>query len=295
LTGATGITVGGTACTSFNVVSATSATCITPAHGAGTVSILVTTAGGTNSANSLFTYVAAPTVASISPANGPTNGGTSITITGTNLTGATGITVGGVACSVFSVINSTTASCTTPAGSAGTASILVTTAGGTNTANTLFSFYLPTPIISTNGSAVITGGNFFAAQFVAASTPPPTGKSFPYGVFEFTAQTSPGGTVSISITYPQALPANARYLKLINGAWVDWTNLVSVSGSTVTYSIVDGGTGDSNSASGLITDPFGPGIDVATDAAPIPTMSEGAMIFMAGLMGIFAFIRLRKT
>jgi len=257
---------------------------------------LVTTPGGTNAANTLFTYLTpAPTVSTASPNSGLTTGGTPITITGTNFTGATGITIGGVACSVFSVINSTTASCTTPAGSAGTASILVTTAGGTNTANTLFNFYLPTPIVSTNGSAVITGGNFFAAQFVAASTPPPTGKSFPYGVFEFTAQTSPGGTVSISITYPQALPANARYLKLINGTWVDWTNLVSVSGSTVTYSILDGGTGDSNSASGLITDPFGPVIDVVTDAAPIPTMSEWAMILMASLMGIFAFARLSRT
>jgi hypothetical protein len=142
---------------------------------------------------------------------------------------------------------------------------------------------------------VITGGNFIAAQFIAATTPPPTGKTFPYGVFEFTALTSPGGTVSISITYPQALPANARYLKLINGAWVDWTNLVSVSGSTVTYSIVYGGTGDSNSAFGLITDPFGPVIGVATDAAPIPTLSEWPMILMASLMGIFVFVRLRRT
>ena len=103
--------------------------------------------------------------------------------------------------------------------------------------------------------------------------------------------------MSITITYPQALPANTRYLKLINDAWVDWTNLVSVSGNTVTYSVVDGGTGDSNSAVGLITDPFGPVID---DASPIPTLSEWAMILMVGLMGIFGFccnkdVRLTKT
>jgi len=74
---------------------------------------------------------------------------------------------------------------------------------------------------------VITGGHFIAAQFIAASTPPPKGKTFPYGVFEFTAQTAPGGTLSISITYPQALPANARYLKLINGAWVEYRSIGS--------------------------------------------------------------------
>ena len=294
LTGATGITVGGAACTGVTITSATSATCSTPAGSAGTASILVTTGGGTNAANTLFTYVATPTVTAVSPTSGSTTGGTSITITGTNLTGATGITVGGSACSAFSVTNSTTATCTTPAGSAGTASVLVTTAGGTNAANTLFTYFLPIPIVSANGSATITGGNFLAAQFSSASRAPPTGKTFPYGVFEFTAQTTSGGTVSITITYPQALPTNTRYLKLINDAWADWTNLVSVSGNTVTYSVVDGGTGDSNSAVGLITDPFGPVIDVATDAAPIPTLSEWAMIFLASLMAMFAIFTTRR-
>jgi hypothetical protein len=254
---------------------------------------VVTTPGGTNSANTLFTYaVPAPAVTSVSPASGSTLGGTSITITGTNLTGATSITVGGVAATNVTIVSSTTATLTTPAGSAGTASVVVTTPGGTNSANTLFSYFLPTPIVSANGSAVITGGNFIAAQFISASTPPPTGKTFPYGVFGFTAQTTAGGAVSISITYPQVLPANTRYLKLINGAWVDWTNMVSVSGSTVTYSVTDGGTGDSNPVSGLITDTFGPVIDI--DISQIPTLSEWAMILMASLMGMLAFVRMRR-
>ena len=60
LTGATGITVGGTACTAFNVASATSATCTTPAGTAGTASVVVSTSGGSNAANTLFTYTAAP-------------------------------------------------------------------------------------------------------------------------------------------------------------------------------------------------------------------------------------------
>jgi hypothetical protein len=113
-----------------------------PAGSAGTVDITVTSAGGTSSTSAAdqFTYVAAPTVTSVSPISGSTAGGTSNTITGTNLTRATGITVGGSACSAFSVTNSTTATCTTPAGSAGTASVLVTTAGGTNAANTLFTY-----------------------------------------------------------------------------------------------------------------------------------------------------------
>jgi hypothetical protein len=32
----------------------------------------------------------------------------------------------------------------------------------------------------------------------------------------------------------------------------------------------------------------------ATSAAPIPTLSEWAMILMASFMGVFAFLRLRR-
>ncbi|MEY2879388.1 MAG: hypothetical protein RLZZ15_1768, partial [Verrucomicrobiota bacterium] len=60
-TGATGVTIGGTAATSVVVVSATSITCVTPAGTAGAQSVVVTTPGGSNSANSLYTYVV-PTV-----------------------------------------------------------------------------------------------------------------------------------------------------------------------------------------------------------------------------------------
>lgn len=79
----------------------------------------------------------APTVTSVSPPIHPTNGGTSIAITGTGFTGATGVTIGGVAATSLVVVNDTTITCTVPAGAAGTASVLVTTAGGTNGANTL--------------------------------------------------------------------------------------------------------------------------------------------------------------
>jgi hypothetical protein len=56
-TGATGVTIGGAACTNVVVVNATTITCTTPAGSAGSASVLVTTPGGTNAANTLFTYV----------------------------------------------------------------------------------------------------------------------------------------------------------------------------------------------------------------------------------------------
>ena len=46
------------------------------------------------SAADLFTYVPAPTVTGVVPTSGPTVGGTSVTITGTNLGGAMGVDFG---------------------------------------------------------------------------------------------------------------------------------------------------------------------------------------------------------
>jgi hypothetical protein len=57
LTGASAVSIGGTACAAINLVSATSITCTTPALAAGIASVLVTTSGGTNAANTLFTYI----------------------------------------------------------------------------------------------------------------------------------------------------------------------------------------------------------------------------------------------
>ncbi|MBX7210334.1 MAG: cadherin-like beta sandwich domain-containing protein [Verrucomicrobiaceae bacterium] len=75
-TGATAVTIGGAAATSVNVVNATTITCTTPAHAAGTASVLVTTPGGTNAANTLFTYALPPTITSP----------TSTSVTGTTAT-----------------------------------------------------------------------------------------------------------------------------------------------------------------------------------------------------------------
>jgi hypothetical protein len=53
----TGITVGGQACASFTVTSATSATCTTPAGTAGSALVVLTTAGGSDPFNKRFTYL----------------------------------------------------------------------------------------------------------------------------------------------------------------------------------------------------------------------------------------------
>lgn len=82
----------------------------------------------------------APTVTTISPRTGGITGGSSVTITGTDFTGATGVTIGGAAATSVVVVNATTITCKTPTGSEGTASVLVTNGSGTNGANSLYIF-----------------------------------------------------------------------------------------------------------------------------------------------------------
>lgn len=72
-----------------------------------------------------------PTVTGISPNTGSIAGGTSVTITGTNLTGATGVYFGTVAAS-FTVNSATQITATSPASIGGTFDIRVITPNGTS-------------------------------------------------------------------------------------------------------------------------------------------------------------------
>jgi hypothetical protein len=144
-----------------------------------------------------------------------------------------------------------------------------------------------------NLTATVSGATSLTAGRFTLGNTPPEGKGFLYSMFDFTAQTTPGGSVTVTISYPNALPSNAGYMKFINGLWIDWTNQVTVSGNTATYTITDNGAGDSNPAAGVITDPFVPVIDV--EVAQIPTLSEWAMMLLVSLMGMWVFVTQRMS
>ncbi len=133
LTGATAVTFGGTAATSFVVDSGTQITAVAPAHAAGLAEVVVTTLGGDSpiagTAND-YTYVAAPAVIGLTPPSGPTAGGTSVVITGTELAGATAVTFGGTNATSFVVNTATQITAVAPAHAAGSVDVVVTTIGG---------------------------------------------------------------------------------------------------------------------------------------------------------------------
>jgi uncharacterized protein (TIGR03437 family) len=134
------VTFGGVASLNYQSVNSNTITATVPAGtAAGPVSVVVTTAVGSNAPNTLYTYVAAPNITSINPTSGRISGGTTVTITGSGFTGTTGVTFAGANAQSFTVVNDTTLTAVSPvAFLAGTAQIVVTTPGGT--ASTSFQY-----------------------------------------------------------------------------------------------------------------------------------------------------------
>src|SRR5208283_3163082 len=120
LANATAVEFGNTAAT-ITSDTATQIVATSPAGAAGTVDIIVVTAGGTSASTSAdhFTYVSALAVTGVSPASGPVLGGTTVTITGTGLASATAVEFGNTAATITND-TATQIVATSPAGAAGT-------------------------------------------------------------------------------------------------------------------------------------------------------------------------------
>jgi subtilisin-like proprotein convertase family protein len=134
LTGATAVTFGGIPAAAFTVNSATQITATVPV-GAVSGPISVTTPNGNASSTTPFAVSPPPTITSFTPVSGKV--GDTITIAGTQLTGATALTFGGTPAATFSVTSPTSLTAVVPAG-AGAGPIQVTTPGGSATSTAPF-------------------------------------------------------------------------------------------------------------------------------------------------------------
>jgi hypothetical protein len=225
--GQTTVTFGANAPVSAVVaVNGLSLTVSTPNNGAGgSVGVLVTTPGGNSTpvANG-FTYHAPPTVTTFTPPSGTANGGTTVTINGTNFpVGKTSVTFDGLAATSV-VASGSSLTCVTPAHAPGTASIVVTTPGGFDTAATLYTYTGPFISSINPSSGLAVGGQTITINGInlnpgpAATTvtigvnnAPITSNTgtviqatIPAGTAGTTVQltvTTPDGTYSVSFTY----------------------------------------------------------------------------------------------
>jgi formylglycine-generating enzyme required for sulfatase activity len=210
LSGTTSVTVGGVPAIAVNVLSATKVTAVTPAGAAGVAAVAVTTDWGTATRASGFTYFAAPTISSVTPGFGPSAGGTPITITGTNFTGATSVKIGTASATQVTVVNPTTITAVTPAGAAGPKTVTVTTPGGIAPLPYGFIHFAPPTISSvspssgpsTGGTTItLTGANLTGATSVTIGGVPALGVTFVSDT-SLTAVTPPGldGPRDVAVT-----------------------------------------------------------------------------------------------
>jgi hypothetical protein len=154
--GPTTVRFGGTA-TTFTIDSPTQITAVAPAGSVGTVQVTVTTSAGVSNGVS-YSYLAVPALSTVSPSQGSTAGGTTVTLTGAGLTGATAVNFGATPAASFTVDSDTQITAVTPAGT-GIVSITVTGPGGTSNPVTFTYVVVPTITSISPTSGVTAGGN----------------------------------------------------------------------------------------------------------------------------------------
>jgi IPT/TIG domain len=121
-----------------SVASGTTITCLTPSFTtAGTTTVVVTNVDGSATTPLAFTYTPSTPFSTagtgaISPDGGSTNGGTFVTITGSDFAAGAVVRIGGVPAYKVQVVNSTTIQAILPAGSAGNPSVNVFNPSGAN-------------------------------------------------------------------------------------------------------------------------------------------------------------------
>ncbi|MFT4195040.1 DUF1566 domain-containing protein [Ottowia sp.] len=169
-----------------------------------------------------------------------------------------------------------------------------------------------TPALSLPGSpgqtaqATVAGGGgtctFTSARFVSAAGLPaaPAHVTLAADPFEFILDgCTPGGTVQVTITYPQPLPAGAQFWK--HGprpgqaaSWYAYPH-AAISGSTVVLTLTDGALGDDDldATNGRIVDAGAPAAMAmpAGGVEAIPTLSQWGVLLLSGLLGLAALRR----
>jgi alpha-tubulin suppressor-like RCC1 family protein len=127
-TAASAVTFGGQPAAGYKVNSSTSITAVAPPAAAGTVDVVVTNGAGTSAITTKDHFKYTPTIESVSPGEGPTAGGTSVTVTGTGfaLGKATTFKFGTSKAAAVNCESSTTCTMLTPAHEAGTVIVSAT-------------------------------------------------------------------------------------------------------------------------------------------------------------------------
>ncbi|HET6890238.1 MAG TPA: IPT/TIG domain-containing protein, partial [Pyrinomonadaceae bacterium] len=167
-----------------------------------------------------------PVVSNVSPASGPTAGGTIVSISGTGFASGATMSFGGMPATNVTVVGSTSINATTPAHASGSVNVVVTNPGGENGTKTngyLYVAPIPPPVV--NGVSPNSG-----------STAGGTSISISGSQFAISATVSIGGTAATNVT-------------VVNSTSITATTPIHAAGTVaVTVTNPDGQSGTLNNA-----------------------------------------------
>ncbi len=244
---ATRVSFGSAVVYDFSIVSNTTITVFVPIHAAGAANVTVTNTDGTSSASS-FNYTSTsstPTVTGLSPTSGPTGGGTSVTLTGTNFTNVLDVLFDGTAAGSIVVNSATSITATAPAHTSGAINVTVATTDGISSTGSgnLYTYNATAPTVTglspssgpTGGGTtiVLTGANLNGAitvKFNGVNAPSFTVDS----ATQITAVSPAGsaGTPYVTVTTPYGTSATGSANQFTYVAVPTVTALSSSTGST---------------------------------------------------------------
>jgi hypothetical protein len=181
--------------------------------GTGIVNVVVTTTGGTSAIDAADKFNYEPVVSSVTPDSGPATGGTTVTIGGSNFTGAFAVLFDAVPATFVTVTSDTSITAVSPPGTLPQVGVTVVSPGGSSAANSsaLFNYgpviakVKPAFGVGSGGTKVgILGLDFRAVQAVFFGTTPASSFRVPHptrivaiapagtGVVDVTVQTAAG-------------------------------------------------------------------------------------------------------
>jgi hypothetical protein len=265
----------------FTINSDTQITANVPAHAVGATTVTVTNADGSDTTT--YTYTMGLT---LSPTQGPTSGGSTVSLFGNNLGGATAVRFGTKLATSLTQVSPTQVNVVSPSGS-GTVGVTLTTPAGTSSPTNFFYLSPPTLTAVTPANGVLAGGepvtlagtNLYTATGVTFGGVPATAftvnsnsqitATTPAGVADGPVQvavTTTGGSASnVTFTYDTA-PTITSVTPALGS--IDGGDTVTIVGEELanTTTVTFGGTSASFGA-----------IDDNTLAAITPNHAEGTV------------------
>ena len=259
----------GTALTT-TFVSATQLTAAVPAAAVATTgSYPVTVAnpsanqGGTSAAATFTVTTPVPTITSFTPTTGAAS--MTVTVTGTNFTGATAVTLNGVAITGFTVVSATTITFVVPAG-ASSGPIAVTTPGGTATSTATFTVGITPVITALSPNAQVAGGADLVLTITGTGFTPTSTVSF--NNVSYTQTSSTATTVVVTIPASVLAVAGSFPVSVSNG---------SLTSNVFTFTV-------SNPSTAGAFENFETGVKASYAAATVP-LASGVWNFSNALIG----------